>query len=177
MTTITDVKKFQYFIYHTGLPEWLQEPQGPRFLLTWCSAIPRMLLQCWGPWWWLQPAWWRKGEGASNPPHRVYHLDVGHLHELELSGSIITPARQSRKGFYSQKLCVLQIQESCFWEGKNGFEGQLIISTIVQSFGSAIPPLSKVDNPSPNHLCLEAKAKITFGWSVVFSISSVWLLV
>lgn len=118
-----------------------------------------------------------EGGRSKQPPPRVYHLDVGHLHGLELSGSIITLARQSRKGFYTQKLCVLQTQEFCFWEGKNGFEGQLIISIIVQSFGSAIPPLSKVDNSSPNHLCLEAKAKITFGWSVVFSISSAWLLV
>lgn len=55
-----------------------------------------------------------EGGRSKQPPPRVYHLDVGHLHGLELSGSIITLARQSRKGFYTQKLCVLQTQEFCF---------------------------------------------------------------
>lgn len=52
-----------------------------------------------------------------------------------------------------------------------------MISAVVQPFGSAALPLPKVDSPSPNHFWLEAKAKIAFGRSVVFSISSVGLLV
>lgn len=52
-----------------------------------------------------------------------------------------------------------------------------MISAVVQPFGSAALPLPRVDNPSPSHFRLEAKAEIAFGCSVVVSISSGWLLV
>lgn len=58
-------------------------------------------------------------------------------HRSELSGRAIITAREPREGFYSNKHVSNKFRSSV--SEKKEFEGQLMISAIVQLFGSAIP--------------------------------------